>query len=238
MSVFSDSTTNLGLVQDVLFRTNTDVNQFPLKDITRYINEAYSRVANIIIQADGRMQWDDKNHTDQPIATFDLVANQLSYEIFVAAPTALQDWLMLDRFEIKDSAGSWILLNQIDKRNKLQALAEYQKTSGTPNEFDLSGSEIYLYPPTSYSSTGGGKIYFNRAPSYFASTDTTKVPGFATIFHPYLSIYASHQWNGIKKSDYSLQPIVEKMEKEIAKYYSKRNKSEVPKLARAYRTYE
>lgn len=236
--VFSDSSTNLGLVQDVLFRTNTDVNQFPLKDITRYLNEAYSRVANIIINADGRMQWDDTNHADMPIATFDLVANQTSYEIFSSAPSALQDWLMIDRFEIKNSYGDWIELHQMDKRNTGIAMAEYHDTPGTPSEYDLNGTSIWFYPPTDYNSTDGGKIYFNRAPSYFASTDTTKRPGFATIFHSYLSIYAALQWNKIKKSDDSLQKEVLQMEMEIGKFYSKRNKSEVPKLSRGYQSYE
>ncbi len=245
MSVFSDSSTNLGLVQDVLFRTNTDVNQFPLKDITRYLNEAYSRVANIIIQADGRMQWDDANHSDMPIATFDLVASQTSYEIFSSAPSALQDWLMIDRFEIKDANGNWYKLNQMDKRNTKIAMSEYMSEPSTPIEYDLNGTSIWFYPPTDYNSTNGGKIYFNRAPSYFASTDTTKRPGFATIFHPFLSIYAAHQWNKIKKGDNSLQGDVEeyigtkdKPGGSIGKYYQKRNKSEVPKLRRAYQTYQ
>lgn len=237
--VFSDSSTNLGLVQDVLFRTNTDVNQFPLKDITRYINEAYSRVASIIIKSDGRMQWDDTNHTDQPIATFDLVSGQDSYEIFVAAPTALQDWLMIDKVQVKDSAsGNWIQLTQIDKRTVNEPLDELFETDGIPQYYDFNGSELYLYPATNYASSAGARIYFNRAPSYFASTDTTKVPGFATIFHPYLSQYAALQWNSIKKNDLSLQPLIDRLEKDIAQFYMKRNKSEVPTLARAYRTYE
>ena len=238
--VFSDSSTNLGLVQDVLFRTNTDVNQYPLKDITRYINEAYSRVASIIIKSDGKMQWDDANHTNQPIATFDLVANQTSYELFVAAPTALQDWLELERLEVKTtSAGNdWVKLIQGDKRTLGTAITDYQETAGIPSEFDLSGTTVYLYPPSSYWSTGGGKAFFTRAPSYFASTDTTKAPGFATIFHTYLSMYAAHQWNGIKKGDYSLQQILNKMENEIAQFYMKRNQSDVPMVRRSYQSYQ
>lgn len=232
--VFNDSTNNLGLVQDTLFRTNTNVNEFPLKDITRYINEGYNRVAFTILQADGRMQWDDTNHSDQPISVTDLVANQATYEIFVAAPTALQDWLMIDRVEIKDESGQWTLLNPIDRHDIPVAIDEFMDVAQTPEYFDFNGSELKLYPAPSYNSTGGMKIYFNRAPSYFASTDTTKRPGFATIFHSYLPIYAANQWNVIKKNDFSLQPLLDKMEVEIGRFYSKRNKVETPRLERAY----
>lgn len=230
--VFSDSSTMLGLVQDTLFRTNTNVNEFPLKDITRYINEGYSRVAFIILQADGRMQWDDTNHTDQPISVFDLVASQAYYEIFVAAPAAIQDWLMIDRVTIKDSNGNWKDLTPIDRKD-IPAPDEFMDTAGAPSYYDFNGSELLLYPATNYASSGGAKIYFNRAPSYFASTDTTKRPGFATIFHDYLSLYATQQWNITKKGDYGLQPLLDKKELEIAKFYSKRNKLEVPRLSRA-----
>lgn len=95
-----------------------------------------------------------------------------------------------------------------------------------------------MYPASSYDSSGGAKIYFNRAPSYFASTDTTKRPGFATIFHDYLSLYAANQWNVTKKNDFSLQPILDKKELEIGKFYSKRNKVESPRLSRAYDSFK
>lgn len=237
--VFSDSSTNLGLVQDTLFRTNTNVNEFPLKDIARYVNEGYSRVAFAILQADGRMQWDDVNHTDQPISVANLAASQQDYGVFTAAPTALQDWLMIDRLEIKDANGLWVEIQPINRTDiKGEAVSEFMDTEGTPEYYDFNGSQVLLYPTPNYASTGGMKIYFNRAPSYFASTDTTKRPGFATIFHTYLSIYATNQWNITKKNDFSLQPLLDKMELEIAKFYSKRNKVETPRLSRAYNTYK
>lgn len=235
---FSDSSTMLGLVQDTLFRTNTNVNEFPLKDITRYINEGYSRVANTILQADGRMQWDDNNHTDQPIAYSSLVASQQDYNVFGAAPTALQDWLMVDRVTIKDSNGDWKDLTPIDRKDIPTSPDEWMETAGAPSQYDFNGSQVLLYPAPDYASTGGIKIYFNRAPSYFVSTDTTKRPGFATIFHDYLSLYATHQWNITKKNDFSLQPILDKKELEIGKFYSKRNKVETPRLSRAYENFK
>ena len=226
-----------GLVDDVLFRTNTTTTEFPLTHITRYINEGYSRVANIIIQADGRMQWDDINHTDQPVSQTDIVENTVDYNVFQSAPSALQDWLTIDKVEMLDSNGYGMEILPIDKKD-LTTYEEETRTPSTPYKYDFNGTSILLYPKPNYSYTKGLVIYFHRAPSYFASTDTTKRPGFATIFHPYLSIYASHQWNSIKKNDFNLQPQLDKIEREIGLFYSKRPKYEVPKLTRAKENYK
>ena len=235
---FNNATTLGGIVQDTLFRTNTNVNEFSLKDITRFVNEGYNRVAYTILNADGRMQWDDVNHTDQPISVANLIEDQNNYGIFTATPDALQDWLMIDRVEAKDSSGNWVVMTPIDRKDIPEATGEFQDVSGQPNMYDFDGSQLIMYPPTSYASTGGLKIYFNRAPSYFISTDTTKRPGFATIFHQYLSIYAANQWNITKKNDNGLEKTIEKMEYEIGKFYSIRNKVEIPRLSRAYKSYK
>lgn len=218
----------------MLFRTNTDINQFPLKDITRYTNEAYNRVADIIIRSEGKMQWDDTNHTAIAPKSINLVANTASYDIFEAAPTALVDWLTVERVDILDSNDIGNSLTPIDRRNISGAISEYMKTAGQPAEFDIYGKQITLYPKPNYSKTAGLVVYFDRAPSYFASTDTTKVPGFAVIFHSYLSMYAAHQWNIVKKNDASLQPLLDRMEKEIGKFYSKRSKYDIPVLRRMF----
>lgn len=235
---FSDSSTNLGLVQDVLFRTNTDVNQYPLKDITRYVNEAYNRVANIILKSEGTMQWDDPNHTTIAPKSIDLVSGTASYDVFAAAPTALVDWLTIERVDMLDANGLGVQLSPLDRRNIVGAISEYKKTAGTPNEFDFYGKGITLYPKPNYDKTNGLVVYLDRAPSYFASTDTTKTPGFATTFHSYLSMYAAHQWNIIKKGEMSLQPLLDRMEKEIGAFYSKRSKYAVPVLKRAWNTFK
>lgn len=195
-----NGTSGDSLIEDITFRTGADTTQYLIADRNRYINEAYSRVASIIIRSDGRMQWDDPNHTDSPIAACDLVAEQKAYNIFSAAPTALQDWLTVERIDIEDSSGNGLYLKMFDEQDvRGIALKEYQKVSSIPTHFDIVGTQAMLYPPPNYSRTSGMRVIFKRSPSYFAVTDTTKRPGFATIFHQYLSIYAAHQWNFTKK---------------------------------------
>ena len=222
------------LIEDISFRTNTDLNQFPLKDRNRYINEAYSRIAYVILKADGRMAWDDPNHTDQPIATTDLVKGQRDYNIFSSTPSALQDWLAVKRIDIFDAGGTGVQLQPMDENDyKGVAESEVDKSPSLPYMFDFNGSIVKLYPAPDYDYTNGMTFWFDRAPSYFSITDTTKRPGFDTRFHQYLSIYAANQWNGMKKKDWSLQTMLNQMELEIGNVYSvQRNKTEVNKLSR------
>jgi len=221
------------LIEDISFRTGADLTQFLIADRNRYINEAYSRVASIILKADGRMQWDDPNHTDAPTSSCGLIQDQKGYSIFSSAPTALQDWLTIERVEIEDSSGNGLYLKMLDEQDlRGISINEYQKVSAVPTYFDISGTQIKLYPPPNYSRTNALKFIFKRAPSYFAVTDTTKRPGFATIFHQYLSIYTSHQWNFTKKKDGSLQPILTQMENDIGLFYAKRpGHVEAPRLS-------
>lgn len=235
--VFNDAINKQGIVQDVLFRTGTTVNDFSLADITRYVNQGYNRVASIILNSDGRMQWDDANHADQPIASTDLIANQTNYNVFSSAPTALQDWLWIERVELLDEDGNGYLLDPIDPSTINVAMSEYQNVPSIPNQYDFNGTQIILYPASNYNYTNGLIMYFKRSPSYFSSTDTTKRPGFATIYHEYLSIYAANEWNSIKKNDFSGQGLLQKLELEIGKFYSRRSNYERKKLKRKEENY-
>jgi hypothetical protein len=235
---FNDSTAGQGLVQDVWFRTGTDVNQFSLANITRYINEAYSKAAYIIMKSDGRMQWDDANHSDAPISTFNLVDSQQDYEIYQAAPSAVQDWLQVEKVEILTNNDIWQAITPVDKGDfQNMSLEETYKTDGDPIMYDFNGASMYLYPAPNYAKSNAMKIWFRRSPSYFASTDTTKKPGFATIFHDYLSTYAAYQWNSIKKKDFSLKAILDQKELDMGTHYARRNKIETPKITRSVRAY-
>ncbi len=74
------------------------------------------------------------------------------------------------------------------------AFDEYKDTAGTPDEYILEGTQLYLKSAPNYASEEGGKIYMQRNPSYFVSTDTTKVPGFVSNFHYLLSLYGQRGW--------------------------------------------
>ncbi len=233
---FSNTTTKIGILQQIekltgLGDTGISGDATRLKRFTGDVNNAYSRVATLILKADGRMQWDDPNHTNSPVAEANLVDTQKKYEIFEALPIALQDWLEIESVEILDENDNGVLLDPVDIqdiRGEGIAESEYRDVNGTPLEFDFDGAEVKLYPAPDYDKTDGLIIFFKRSPSYFASTDTTKVPGFATLFHELLPLWASYWWGMSKGLGYviGVRREITVLEEALTKFYSDRKKYE------------
>lgn len=229
------------LVSDITFITSANLaSDYPINDRVRNINIAYGKVASIIMKADGRWQWDDPNHSNAPTAECHLVNGQGSYAVIAPAPTALQDWLIVERVEILDINDNGILLRPLDKNDVGVAWDEYQDVNATPRVYEFRGASIFLKPKPNYYKTKGMIITFKRNPSYFAVGDTTKVPGFARIFHRYLSLSASYDWllktNEARANQVKNDMVV--MEQEIAQFYSKRDKYERPVLSRLKKNFK
>jgi hypothetical protein len=216
---------------------NISGNSTYLKQVTGLINNWYGIVVSDILDADGRWQFDDTNHTKEPVATFDLVSGQAKYNFTLDEQS--NQILRLGYVSVKDSAGNWINLKPIDQTDiRSQAYDEFMETSGQPMYFDISdGVGVKLFPAPNYNSTGGGKVYFQREPSYFASTDTTKKAGFAGPYHIILAMGAAYDWGlGKNKANVAnLRQEIEQRREEVRAFYSRRNKFEQPKLRAKYR---
>jgi len=187
--VFSDTTTKKGLVEDTDRLVNTDANSYPLVEKAAVMNTYLDEVVSLILNSDGKWEWDDSNQTDLPIGTTELVDGQPDYNIAGAT------FLKVMRVELMDINGNYKLLTPItDSDVKNTAMSEFQKTDGMPKFYDKMGDSIILYPTPSSSQVtlaAGLKVYFQRLPSYFSSDDTTKVPGFNPLFHRILSTGAA-----------------------------------------------
>jgi len=225
--VYSDTTTYLGLVQDIdflLFGNSTATSPYAIADKTRNINSWYDTVASLIIKANANWEWDDNNKTDLPIATTSLVANQQDYNI------SGDSFLRILKVELKDNNGNWQALRPITLDDKRQeSMTDYQKTAGTPMEYDKIGNSIFLYPKPSYSQAASLKVYYQRNVTHFVSTDTTKVPGFAENFHRILSYGASLDYAiafGMSNKIAIFTPIIERMKPEIQDFYAMRSHEE------------
>ena len=234
--VFSDTSTNQGLVQDITFLTGANLaSDYKINERTRNINIAYGKVASIILKADGRWQWDDPNHTNAPTAACNLVDGQESYAVLVPAPTALQDWLVVERVEIIDANDEGVLLTPFDKNDVGVAWSEYDDVDDTPRKYEFRGASIHLKPNPNYDKTKGCIITFKRNPSYFAIDATTKVPGFARPYHRYLSLSASYDWFlkiGKESRAKTIKNDMYVLESEIMQFYGKRDKYERPVISR------
>lgn len=228
--IYSDTSTYQGILQEcesIVFSsnygtiTNGTVN---LATFTRYANQALDHVTNTILTVDNRWQYDDTTYTDLPIGKTTLVNGQKDYSLSVTHMKILG-------VSVKDNSGLWVKLNPIDPNDMPMDRDEYMKTPGMPMFYDLLGNSIFLYPAPATANvtlTAGLKVYYQRVPNYFATTDTTKQPGFPSTFHRLVALWASYfycQANNIDKIG-AISDEIKKTENDLKEYYTRRNKDE------------
>lgn len=219
---FNDEATGQGICQDIDFLIGTDETSYPIEQKTRNVNNAYDKVMSAILRSDGKWEFDDNNFDTLPVGTTDLVANQADYEVSDA------DFLEIVRVEIIQQNGLYLFGNPISYEDRFGiAMTEWQRTPGQPMYYDKVGNSLVLYPTPSFSYAAGLKVYFKRNPSYFATTDTTKQPGFARTYHKLLSYYAAIDYciaNSLEKKLAVLYGEAAKMEKNMQDYFASRAK--------------
>ena len=230
---FNDSAGGQGIVQDVYFQVHANATTYPIADLTRNANAALDKVVSLILGADGRWQFDDKNSTDLPIGTTNLVANQQDYSFDT-------EYLVILDIICSDQNGNDVRLVPIDNADmgREEALTQFMNVAGTPQYYDKVGDSILLYPKPSYNYTNGLKAYFQRKMSYFSTSDTTKEPGFAKHLHNYVSLFCQMKYAKSKELK-KLSAIEKEMEYyegnlekggndpgEIRRFYSYREKDD------------
>lgn len=233
--VFSDTSGNQGMIQEcesVLFNDNYGAisgNTSLMQTFTRYMNRGLDRVVSLIMDADARWQWDDNNNTDFPIATTNLALGQQDYAL---ATTQLN----IFRIEAMDTNGNWQRLLPIDQSDVKQALENFQGTQGVPIFYDKLANSVFLYPTPSYAQTAGLKIWFQRAGVFFTTSDTTKEPGFSSLFHRLVPLYASYDYAFSKQLPLqnSILGEIEKLEDQMQDFYLLRQKDEPRRLRSAH----
>lgn len=229
---FNNTTTKDGIIQDCefwLFASNYGAisgNASNLATFTALSNRALDSVVTSIFESDDRWEFDDTTYSDYPIATTDLNNSQRDYVLSVSH-------LKVTRVEIKNSTGDWLKLKPIDLVDIQQARDEFMKEDGQPMYYDKLANSVFLYPAPNYDSTGGLRVYYQREPNYFLSTDTDKEAGFSTILHRLISLKASYDYavaNNLTDKITVLGAEIEKKNQELRKFYGRRNKDEILKV--------
>lgn len=233
--VFSDTSTNLGIVQQTLSFARVDSTQWPTYKIVNSVNNWLETVTGYAIGADRRFQFDDTNHTKLPIGTTNLVATQSDYSFLTDEQG--NTILALTRIDILDADGLYRKLEPIDESQVDIALDEFYKDNEKPVAYDkIADNIIRLYPTPAVSVTAGIKFYFQRTPSYFAATDTTKAPGVAPLLHRGFVIAAAYDC-AMTLGLQNLQPLSVELQKEEMKmreYFAIRNTDEVSVMMPTY----
>lgn len=181
--VFSDTSTKLGIVERTRVMARVDSNQWLTSSIVSSCNDWLNKIFTYGKINDKRFQLDDTNHSHLPIGTTNLVANQSDYSFLTDEQG--NRITNITRIDILDPSTLYRQLIPIDQAQLGGiALDEWNKTAGLPLYYDkIADNVIRLYPKPATSVTAGLKFYFQRTPSYFAASDTTKQPGVSDDLH-------------------------------------------------------
>ena len=209
-----------------------DATQYPTSRIVNSCNNWLDTVTGYAIGADRRFQFDDTNHTKLPIGTTNLVANQSDYSFLTDEQG--NTILNLTRIDILDSSGYYRKLMARDMADNDLAEDELLRIAGLSTEYDkIADNIIRLTPKPQASVTAGLKFYFQRTPSYFAATDTTKAPGVPPLLHRGFVIAAAYDALLAGLGSANLQALSVEMQKEEMKmkaYFANRNTDTVSVL--------
>lgn len=224
---FSNTIDNTGIVEQTRALMRVDASQWPTARIVNSCNNWLDFVAGYAIGADRRFQWDDTNHTKLPIGTTNLVANQSDYSFL--ADEQGNAILNLTAIEILDPNGNYRKLMARNLGDTEEAEDELLRVAGLPTHYDkIADNIIRLTPKPSTSVTAGLKFYFQRTPSYFVATDTTKNPGVAPLIHRSFVIASAYD-GALTLGLANLQPLSVERDREVDKmkrYFSNRNTDE------------
>lgn len=177
---FSDTTNNTGILQQVRDMCRVDATQWPTARVVNSTNNWLDKVTGYAIGADRRFQWDDTNHTELPEGKTNLTVSVTDYSFLTDEQG--NTILTLTKVELLD-AGYYRPLQPVDKADESYD-ETFGQVSGTPTQYDkIADNIIRLDKIPTATVTNGLRFTFQRTPSYFAATDTTKSPGCAPILH-------------------------------------------------------
>jgi hypothetical protein len=213
----ADNQDIVSLINDI---TGMDNNIYSLQAKTRDANTANRTIWTWIHEAYGGWQYDDANNTlNFPSALTSLVSNQRDYAIPSEA-------LSIKGVEVKNTDGNWKTLTPVTEEKIRQVFAEkeFMDTSSQPMFYTPYANSLRIYPASDYSQASSLRVLYDRETSAFVSTDTTKTPGFNSLFHEAVAYGAGFFFARYKalsqKNDLAL--AWQDFEKRIKQFYSER----------------
>lgn len=233
--VFSDTSTSQGIIQDITFLLGVDTTAYSLADRTRNANERFRMVWQMIFEAYGGWKFMDDNVSDVstgvPYADQTITSGTGLYPLPAAA-------LTINNVEMKSSSGSSFerLIGITHEEFMAMGGDGAFTATGVPRYYLLQGDILRLLPVPNFTLAAALRIYFDQGISVFLTTDTTKVPGFATPFHRMLSIGGALDYamaRGIQDKVVYLSNLWNDYERRLKDFYSKRFMERFPHRIRA-----
>lgn len=230
---FSDTVNNTGILQQTRKFMRVDSTQWPTVNVVNSCNNWLDTIVGYALGADRRFQWDDTNHTTLPEGTMSLTLNTSDFSYLTDEQS--NKVITLTGVSIL-IGGYYVPLTPVDRNDPDIDLSTFGATTGTPTAYDkIADNIIRLDKKVSATVAAGLKFFFQRTPSYFAATDTTKTQGFSPIIDRGFVIASAFDGAltlGLK----NLQGLSVELEKErdkMLRYFSVRDYDEVRRMSPA-----
>ncbi len=240
---FSDTVNNSGLLQQIRDRARVNSDQWATQKIVNSCNNWLNKIFTYGKGADHRFELDDTNHTKLPIGTTSLVAGQSDYS-FLTDEQGNRITNLTDVSLLEIATNREIPLFPVDRKQYHRSRfwsSDFGVTASTPTSYDkIADNVIKLdYAPTAADVAKYSlKYYFQRSPSYFVATDTTKAPGVADDLHEGFvakGAYDAAMTLGLANLQ-ALSVELQKEEEKLVDYFATRETDEPSQLTTTYRT--
>ena len=222
--VFSDTSANTGILQQVRKFARVDATQWPTANVVNSTNNWHDRVVGYALGADRRFQWDDTNHTALPEGTQTLTINVSDYSFL----TDQQSNPIITLIGISILRNGYYEPLECVDRSQVDT-STFGQVAGEPSMYDkIADNIIRLDVLPTATVSAGLKFYFQRAGLYFTASDTTKQPGVAQVLHRGYVIAGAYDC-ALTLGLQNLQPLSVEMQKEEQKmieYFGNRNNDE------------
>jgi hypothetical protein len=178
-----------------------------LRDIINGLNRSFDDIMPLLLAWNDQMRWDDINHTDAPVATVNLVANQNDYKITTDDNSLDVLEIIYVRILLSSGDTKYHDLERIDTNDSRvpEILSPDTAVTGRPGGYLALGNRLYLDTLPDSSITNGIEIGFSRQQSYFSIpatyADNTAEPGIPLPFHELLALYTALDWVSVKRTD-------------------------------------
>lgn len=238
---FNDVTGKKGIIQmmeDKAGFNDGDIsgNALRLAKWTARANLALDAALVIIFKSGGTWVFDDSNHPDYNILYADIVSGQRDYSFTTDGSGNLI--LEISKvFRMKAVTGIYEPIDPVSITSDDSVRASFYDelgVQGIPTQYAKMANGFLFDIIPNYNAPKGIKLFVSRESVYFATNDTTKMPGFAGLFHRYVAVHAVWDWGHLNLPIGKWQALdLEKkqLESDLEDFYGQREKDVVPKLS-------
>ena len=235
MTAFSNTSDLNGILQQARDMMRVDSTQWATQKVVNSCNNWFDKIVGYALSIDKNFQWDDTNHTKLPIGTTNLVGAQSDYSFLTDEQgNKIITLTSISLLEIATNKETQLPL--VDRSESNYSYVNFGVESGTPTSYDKIADNVVKLdklPSAADASKYKLKFYFQRTPSYFVATDTTKEPGCSPLLHRGFIIASAYD-GALTLGLANLQALgieLQREEQKMITYFSDRNNDSVSRMS-------